>query len=113
MIALSRRQLFLTAAAATFSRKAGAAGMIVRSSRPEDLETPLDGFLDWITPVDRFFVRSHVYTPKVQLSDWRLKVDGLVDRPLTLSLGGLKKLPRVEMVSVLECAGNGRSFYEP
>jgi hypothetical protein len=25
----------------------------------------------------------------------------------------LKKLPRVELVGVLECAGNGRSFYQP
>jgi len=54
--------------------------MIVRSSRPADLEMPLDGFREWITPVDRFFVRCHTYFPeRANLSDWRLKVDGVVN----------------------------------
>jgi len=74
---------------------------------------PLDGFTDWITPVDRFFVRCHTYTPKVNLSEWSLKVDGVVEHPITLTIDDLKKLPRVEFVGVLECAGNGRGFYEP
>ncbi len=87
--------------------------MIVRSPRPEDLEMPLDGFTDWITPLDRFFVRCHTYTPKVNLGEWSLKIDGKVDRPMTLTMDDLKKLPRVELVGVLECAGNGRRFYEP
>ena len=26
---------------------------------------PLSGFSDYITPIDRFFVRSHVYAPRV------------------------------------------------
>ncbi len=87
--------------------------MIVRSPRPEDLEMPLDGFLDWITPIDHFFVRCHTYTPTVNLAEWSLKIDGKVDSAMTLSLADLKKLPRAEIVSVMECAGNGRSFYEP
>ena len=33
--------------------------------------------------------------------------------PLTLGMEDLKKLPAVELVSVVECAGNGRGFYEP
>jgi DMSO/TMAO reductase YedYZ molybdopterin-dependent catalytic subunit len=75
---------------------------------------PLDGFKDWITPIDRFFVRCHTYTPeRPNLSDWKLKVDGVVNQALSLSMDDLKKLPRVELVSVLECAGNGRSFYQP
>jgi hypothetical protein len=36
--------------------------MMVRSVRPEDLEMPLEGFSDFITPLDRFLVRTHVYT---------------------------------------------------
>jgi len=113
MSTLSRRQLFLTAAAALLPRVARSANPIVRSARPEDLEMPLDAFLEWITPVDQFFVRSHVYAPQVELTDWSLKIDGIVNQPLTLSMADLKKLPRVETVGVLECAGNGRSFYEP
>ena len=33
--------------------------------------------------------------------------------PIALTMEDLKKLPSVELVSVLECAGNGRTFYEP
>jgi DMSO/TMAO reductase YedYZ molybdopterin-dependent catalytic subunit len=114
---LSRRNLFLAAAAGVLprlNRAADASRMIVLSSRPEDLEMPLDGFKDWITPIDRFFVRCHTYTPeRPSLGDWKLKVDGVVNQSLDLSMDDLKKLPRVELVSVLECAGNGRSFYQP
>jgi DMSO/TMAO reductase YedYZ molybdopterin-dependent catalytic subunit len=87
--------------------------MLVRSARPEDLEMPLSGFSDYITPVDHFFVRTHVYTPRVTTSEWRLTVDGAVATPLTLTMDEVKRLPSVELVSVLECAGNGRGFYEP
>jgi sulfite oxidase len=116
---ISRRRLFAGATAAVLSHvlrganQADPSRMIVRSPRPEDLEMPLDGFRDWITPIDRFFVRCHTYTPKVNLNEWSLKIDGVVDKPMTLTMDDLKKLPRVELVGVLECAGNGRKFYEP
>jgi DMSO/TMAO reductase YedYZ molybdopterin-dependent catalytic subunit len=87
--------------------------MLVRSARPQDLEMPLAGFSDYITPVDHFFVRTHVYTPRVTTSEWRLTVDGAVATPLALTMDDLRRLPAVELVSVLECAGNGRGFYEP
>lgn len=87
--------------------------MIVRSTRPTDLEMPLSAFRDWITPVEHFFVRSHHYTPKIDAAAWRLEVAGQVSQPLTLTLAELKQMPSVELVSVLECAGNGRGLYEP
>jgi sulfite oxidase len=110
---LTRRNLLLAAAAGVLPG-ADLSKMVVRSSRPQDLEMPLDGFKDWITPIDRFFIRAHTYTPeRPNPSEWRLKLDGVVNQPLSLSLDDLKKLPRVELVGVLECAGNGRSFYQP
>jgi DMSO/TMAO reductase YedYZ molybdopterin-dependent catalytic subunit len=87
--------------------------MVVRSARPQDLEMPLSGFSDYITPLDHFFVRTHVYTPRVTTNEWRLTVDGAVATPLTLTMDDVRRLPAVELVSVLECAGNGRGFYEP
>src|SRR5437867_1504088 len=90
-----------------------AAQMTVRSVRPEDLEMPPSGFADFITPVELFFVRTHVAVPRVEIADWRLKVEGHVSTPLTLSMDDLQKLPPAELVGVLECSGNGRSFYEP
>jgi DMSO/TMAO reductase YedYZ molybdopterin-dependent catalytic subunit len=87
--------------------------MIVRSVRPEDFEMALDGFNTWITPVERFFVRSHVYTPTVNPATWQLRIEGEVEKPLLLSLSDLRALPPADLVSVLECAGNGRAFYRP
>ena len=107
---ISRRNVILGAAAALFSRRGH---LITLSPRPADLETSADGLLDEITPTRDFFVRCHTYVPKVDLSTWKLKVGGLVEKPLELTLADLKRLPRASMVSVLECAGNGRSFYEP
>src|ERR1700730_5262742 len=113
---ISRRWMLMSAAAGVLPRVLRAADqswMIVRSPQPEDLEMPLDGFTDWLTPIDRFFVRCHTYTPKVNLSEWSLKIDGVVEQPIPLAMGDLKKFPRTELVGVLECAGNGRSFYRP
>jgi sulfite oxidase len=112
----SRRQLLLAAAASLLHRPANAADqsqMIVRSNQPEDLEMPLTGFEEWTTPINRFFVRCHTYIPTVSIAEWNLKIDGLVERPVTLTMQDLKKFPRVQQAGVLECAGSGRSFYKP
>ena len=109
---VSRRH-FLIIAAARLLRPQNPQDMIVRSARPEDLEMPPAGFADFITPIDHFFVRTHVTVPRVDISEWRLKVEGHVATPLTLSMEDLRRMPLVELVGVLECAGNGRSFFSP
>jgi DMSO/TMAO reductase YedYZ molybdopterin-dependent catalytic subunit len=112
---LSRRHFLTLAAGAVLQPAAGRTkrDMLIRSARPEDLEMTLAGFSDYITPVERFFVRTHVYTPRIDINGWRLSVDGAVATRLTLTMDDLRRLPAVELVSVLECAGNGRGFYEP
>ena len=118
---LTRRHLFQLAASAVAlpalpfdgGPRPDKRDIIVRSARPEDLEMPLEGFADYITPVEHFFVRSHHYEPKVDIATWKLTVDGQVATPLSLSIDDLRKMPKVELVSVLECAGNGRAFYAP
>jgi DMSO/TMAO reductase YedYZ molybdopterin-dependent catalytic subunit len=114
-MAHSTRRGFLGLAAGVILRAADQPkrDMIVRSVRPEDLEMQLSGFADYITPIEHFFVRTHVYVPAVNMGQWRLSVEGEVSTPLTLTLEDLKELPAAELVSVVECAGNGRSFYEP
>lgn len=119
----SRRQFFAMAAGGLVWAQEGGRrspnadrakkDMIVRSVRPEDLEMPPAGFGDYITPIEHFYVRTHVYVPDVKLQDWRLKVEGEVQTPLTLTIEDLRKMPSTELVGVLECAGNGRSFYNP
>jgi len=110
-----QRRTFLCAAAGALLRAEDRPkrDMLVRSVRPEDLEMPLSGFADYITPIEHFFVRTHVYVPSVNVSDWRLKVEGEVAAPLTLTFDELKQLPSVELISVVECAGNGRRFFDP
>jgi DMSO/TMAO reductase YedYZ molybdopterin-dependent catalytic subunit len=74
---------------------------------------PPEGFADFVTPIDQFFVRTHVRVPKVDIAQWRLKIDGHVNTPLELSMGDLQKMRSAEIIGVLECAGNGRAFFDP
>ena len=41
----------------------------------------------WITPNDQFFVIKHFNEPELNERDWRLEISGLVDQPMTLTLG--------------------------
>src|ERR1051326_164804 len=60
------------------------------------------------TPKDQFFTTQHYGHPEVDLTKYRLKVTGLVDRPKTLTLDEVKKLGNVELVAGFECSGNRR-----
>jgi sulfite oxidase len=92
----------------------GEEGMIVRSARFFDLEMPPEFFGSWITPVPHFFVRNHMHEPSTLDQDtWRVAISGEVEKPLTLSLRDLGKLPSHSVVNTLECAGNGRGFEQP
>ena len=67
----------------------------------------------FLVPNDLFFVRGHSRTPRVEVSTWRLKVEGSgVSRPLELSYDDILSLPETSVIRHLECAGNGRSFFE-
>ena len=87
--------------------------LIVRSTRPENLETPTDLLDADFTPNDVFFVRSHFGPPIVDPRTFRLDVSGLCDRPLSLSLDELRKFPEVTVPAVLQCSGNGRALFRP
>jgi sulfite oxidase len=116
----SRRELLAGAVAAggwlTAARWLGAdepAKLIVRSSRPQDLETPAAALDADFTPNDRFFVRSHFGPAIFDPLRFRLEIGGLVDKPLSLTLGELERLPRVTVPALLQCAGNGRALHRP
>ena len=90
--------------------------LIRLTTRPPQLETPLQLLGDAITPNDAFFVRYHLSdAPPVALDDraHRLTVTGAVSRPLNLSVPDLKRLPSAEITAVLQCAGNSRGFSSP
>lgn len=60
------------------------------------------------TPRDQFFTTQHYGHPDVDPVAYRLRVSGLVDRPLSLSLDELKKMGNRELVFGFECSGNRR-----
>jgi sulfite oxidase len=92
----------------------GEDGMILRSFRFVDLESPVEYFNIWLTPVPHFFVRNHMHEPsELDAGGWRLALGGEVDEPLTLSLAELNKMETHSVVNTLECAGNGRSLQRP
>ena len=92
----------------------GKEGLIVRSYRFLDLETPVEFLTDWITPVQHFFVRNHMFAPAaVEGKEWKLAIGGQVEKPLSLTLSDLQSVPVHSVTNTLECAGNGRSLQSP
>ena len=72
----------------------------------------------YLTPQSRLFVRNHTRTPQVDRSTYALEVygDGLATartegEALSLSFADLQALPHHELTAVVECTGNGRSFF--
>ncbi|HQY58512.1 MAG: sulfite oxidase [Nitrospira sp.] len=90
--------------------------LTVRVTRPFDAETPVREFASWLTPNERFFVRSHFGPPSaesIQPDAWRLTVKGLVKEELTLSLKDLQQFEAATLTAVLQCSGNGRAHHRP
>ena len=95
-------------------RGAGKEKLIVRSLRPPDYETPVALLDSWLTPVEHFYVRSHMpVPPALDAAGWTLQVEGEVASPEALTLEALRALPSASVTTDLECAGNGRAFFDP
>src|SRR4051812_5788080 len=91
----------------------GKRSLIVHNDRPEDLESPVAYLNQWLTPVDSFFVRQHLPRPTVNQASFKLVVTGRVAKETTVTLPHLRALPQQTVPAVLECTGNGRSFFTP
>jgi anti-anti-sigma factor len=90
------------------------AGMVVHRAHPLNCETSIPALIGGaVMPNQRFYVRNHFQIPKLDTTSWRLNVVGLVERPLSLSLRDLVKMPTQTEFVTLECAGNGRSLLNP
>jgi DMSO/TMAO reductase YedYZ molybdopterin-dependent catalytic subunit len=66
-----------------------------------------------VMPTRHFYLRDHFAIPKLDGEHYRLSVGGLVERPFEVSLRELHNLPSDSRVVTLECAGNGRSLFDP
>jgi len=60
------------------------------------------------TPRDQFFTTQHYGHPVVDPATFRLKVSGLVNKPLSLSLDELRSMKSTELIFGFECSGNRR-----
>ena len=60
------------------------------------------------SPADRFFTTQHYGHPVVEPAAFRLKLTGLLNRPLSLSLDELRKVGSTELIAGFECSGNRR-----
>ena len=90
------------------------AGLVVHRAHPLNCETPLPELVGGVVmPTARFYVRNNFPIPNLDAADYRLRVSGLVDRPLTLSLRELHNMRSQSEVVTLECAGNGRTQFDP
>ena len=58
------------------------------------------------TPRDQFFTTQHYGHPQIDLASYRLRVSGLVDQELSLSMDDIRTMPRRELVFGFECSGN-------
>ncbi|MEA2319517.1 MAG: sulfite oxidase [Solirubrobacteraceae bacterium] len=87
------------------------ADLIVHQAEPFNAETGLAALAEGsLTATDAFYVRGHGPVPEVDAAAWRLRVHGLVERELALSLTTLREAFRERTETVtLQCAGNRRA----
>ncbi len=126
------RRMFVTSIAAisAFAIAAAVGGRrliensILRLSRREDVVLPepvsqvqpvgevhefvVEGLEPVVTPNDRFFTVdiNALQWPIIDLTDWTLTVDGLVENPLTFTYQDLLDMELVEQYATLACVSN-------
>src|SRR5437667_9932880 len=90
------------------------AGLVVHRAHPLNCETSIPALMGGVVmPNARFYVRNHFYIPNLDPENYQLQFGGLVERPLSLSLHELRAMRSHSRAITLECAGNGRSLFDP
>ena len=60
-----------------------------------------------VTPNDQFFrIDTALTIPQVDVATWQLKVDGMVEHPLTFSYAELLAMPLIEQYVTIACVSN-------
>jgi DMSO/TMAO reductase YedYZ molybdopterin-dependent catalytic subunit len=79
---------------------------IVLERTPDRRIIDVRGIDGVFTPSDQFFTTQHYGHPEIDTATYRLRVSGLLDRELALSLADLRAMPSRELVFGFECSGN-------
>jgi DMSO/TMAO reductase YedYZ molybdopterin-dependent catalytic subunit len=75
-------------------------------------ETRLETLRGYLTPASHFYIRQHATTPALDARTWRLRLEGnAIERPVELGFEELLRLPSRSVTCFVECAGNGRGFF--
>jgi sulfite oxidase len=84
--------------------------LLVRSATPFNAEPELAALVaDELTPVKHFYVRNHGPTPKIDEREFKLRIEGLVNKPRDFTLAEIKRIgSSIEQDATLTCAGNRR-----
>jgi len=75
--------------------------------------TPLQDLKGIITPNEVHFEVNHEngIIPVINPAEFKLVIQGMVDRPLVLTLDEIKRLPSISRICFLECNGNGSGIF--
>lgn len=84
----------------------------ILTREPLNAETAWGALREPVTPTSGFYTRNNYPIPSLAPADWSLVLTGFA-QPVTLRYDALLALPSREMEVVLECAGNGRTFFAP
>ena len=84
--------------------------LLVLSEEPLNAETKLDEKTPALTPAGRHYVRTHFPIPTGPRS---ISIEGADIAPTAISLQDVRALPARALAVTLECAGNGRRFFDP
>src|SRR5690349_7210252 len=71
--------------------------------------TPLQDSVGTLTPSSLHYKRHHSGIPTIDPTRHRLLIHGMVDRPLSMSMADIRRLPSISRILVLECGGNSGS----
>src|SRR5262245_15621227 len=80
--------------------------VVMDPSTPFKRLGPVSRLREFVTPVEDVHVLAHLGVARVDPRQWRLPVDGMVERPFVLDLEELLELPARELTAVFECYGN-------
>jgi sulfite oxidase len=89
------------------------ADMVVHEAEPYNAEPPPEALAGAPrTPVDTFYTRNHGPVPDIDETSWQLRVDGMVEHELQLSLADLHRdFETHEIEATMQCAGNRRAGF--
>ncbi|HEX2221859.1 MAG TPA: molybdopterin-dependent oxidoreductase [Candidatus Limnocylindria bacterium] len=74
---------------------------------PAGAQLAVDGLSPLVTPNDRFYrIDTALLVPRPDMSDWRLRLRGLVERPYELTYADLLAMPMFAQYVTIACVSN-------